>query len=447
MTARATTSRAATTARQIPATTNRRVATSAKRAQPAATQTLRGPQRERHDPDYLLLFSIVALAAMGILMVYSSTGVNSLLVDDPIGDVGSQVLWGVLGVIAMLVLMRIDYRYLRAVSVPAFLVAVALLVLVLLPAIGPIEPQVINDSARWLKIGPLPAMHPAEFAKLALVVYLAHWLARRGLQVRSFTNGMLPFLFIVLPILALVMLEPDLGTTGVLAMIALTMLFVAGGSLLQMAALAPVGIAALVFVVNLQPYQLSRVETFLNPWLVASGDGYQTVQGLLAMGSGGLFGIGLGQGSQPGSLVLPQAQNDFVFAHVSQELGFIGGIAVICLFLLFAYRGIRVALGAPDTFGALLAVGITGWLVLQAFINIAVVVVLVPTTGITLPFVSDGGSSLLVSFAAIGILLSVSRETSPRGTWNDADPDRRRWYRRPHLPRSGGRPVSSRAGA
>ncbi len=130
-----------------------------------------------------------------------------------------------------------------------------------------------------------------------------------------------------------------------------------------------------------------------------------------------------------------------------QELGFVGGIAVICLYLLFAYRGIRVALGAPDTFGALLAVGITGWLVLQAFINIGVVVVLVPITGITLPFVSDGGSSLLVSFAAIGILLSISRETLPRGTWNDADPDRRRWYRRPRLPRAGRRPVSSRAGA
>jgi len=436
-----------TTARPIPAGTARRQASSAKRAQPAASQTLRGPQRERHDPDYLLLLSVVALAAMGILMVYSSTGVNSLLGNDPFGDVGSQVVWGVLGVIAMLVLMRIDYRYLRLISIPAFIIAVGLLVVVLLPAMGPIEPQVINESARWLKIGPFPALHPAEFAKLALVIYLAHWLARRGLQVRSFVNGLVPFMFIVGPVLALVILEPDLGTTGVLALTALTMLFVAGGSLLQMAVLAPVGIAAVAFLVHLHPYQLTRVQTFLDPWAVADGDGYQTVQGLLAMGTGGFFGIGLGQGSQPGSLVLPQAQNDFVFAHVAQELGFIGGIAVIGLFLLFAYRGIRVALGAPDTFGALLATGITGWLILQAFINLAVVLVLVPTTGITLPFVSDGGSSLLVSFAAIGILLSVSRETLPRGTWNDADPDRRRWYGRPRLPGAGGRPVSTRAGA
>ena len=408
----------------------------------------RGPQRERHEPDYLLLLSVIALVALGLLMVYSSSGVDSLIRDgDPFTLVGPQAMWAVLGVIAMLVVMRVDYRYLRLVSVAGFLLALALLVIVLLPPIGPLRPVEVGGSARWLRIGPLPQMHPAEFAKLALVVYLAHWLTRRGTRVASFRDGLLAFLLIVGPPLALVVIEPDLGTTGVLALSALTMFFVAGGSVLQLAAVAPLASVALAFVVTSSHYQMARVQAFLDPWADPQGTGFHTVQGLLAMGMGGAFGIGLGEGRQPGALHLPAAQNDFVFALVAQELGLIGGLAVIACYLLLAYRGIRIALSAPDTFGALLAIGITGWLTFQAFINIGVVVVLLPITGITLPFVSAGGSSLLVSFAAVGILLSISRETLPKGTWNDADPDRRRWHRRPRLPGVGRRAQPARAGA
>lgn len=414
--------------------------------QPSAqVQSLRGPQRERHEPDYLLLFSVVALSAMGILMVYSSTGVSGLLNDDPFEVVGPQAFWAVLGVVAMLFMMRVDYRYLRLISVPAFIVAVALLVLVLLPSIGPIEPVTKNGSARWLQIGPLPTMHPAEIAKMALVIYLAHWLARKGSRTGSFVHGFVPFLLLTVPLLLLIYLEPDLGTTGVLALTAFTMFFVAGGSIAQLALAVPIGVAGLVVLVSQSSYQMERVNAFLNPWSDPQGIGFHTVQGLLALGQGGPLGIGLGESRQPGALHLPQSENDFVFALVGQELGFIGGLLVIGLYLLLAYRGIKIALGAPDTFGALLATGVTAWLVLQAFINIGVVVVLLPITGITLPFVSAGGSSLVVSFAAVGILLSVSRETLPRGTWNDADPDRRRWYRRPRLPGAGRRPVTARA--
>jgi len=246
-------------------------------------------------------------------------------------------------------------------------------------------------------------------------------------------------------VLLLVVLEPDLGTTGVLTLTAFTMFFIAGGSLWQLAALLPVGLGAVYYVVTHNAYQMARVEAFLDPWADPRGIGFHTVQGLLALGSGGLTGIGLGESRQPGALQLPAAQNDFVFAVVGQEMGLLGGLAVIGLFLLLAYRGIRIALSAPDTFGALLATGITAWLVMQAFINIGVVVVLLPITGITLPFLSAGGSSLLVSFAAVGILLSISRETVSRGTWNDADVDRRRRYRRPHLSRTGRRPLAPRA--
>ncbi|HUG48695.1 MAG TPA: putative lipid II flippase FtsW [Candidatus Limnocylindria bacterium] len=406
----------------------------------------RGPQRERHEADYVLLLAVAALAALGVLMVYSSTGVSALLErDDPFAVVGPQAMWAVLGVIVMLVMMRVDYRYLRMLSVPGFAVALVLLVLVLLPPMGPLRPIEVNGASRWLQIGPLPTMHPAEFAKLALVVYLAHWLARRGGRAGSLVHGLLPFLCIVGPVLLLVMLEPDLGTSGVLALTAFTMFFVAGGSLWQLALLLPAGLAAVAVVVLNSGYQLQRVQAFLDPWADAQGIGFHTVQGLLALGSGGLLGIGLGQSRQPGELQLPAAQNDYVFAVVGQELGLMGGLAVIGLFLLLAYRGLRVALGAPDTFGSLLATGITAWLVLQAFVNIGVVVVLIPVTGITLPFLSAGGSSLLVSFAAVGILLSISRETLPRGTWNDADADRRRRYGRPRLPGTGRRPVAGRA--
>jgi cell division protein FtsW len=412
----------------------------------AAAALARGPQRERHEPDYILLLSVAALAALGVLMVYSSTGVNSMIErDDPFAVVGPQAMWAVLGVLAMAVIMRLDYRYLRLVSVPAYVIALVLLVLVLLPPIGPIRPIEASGAARWLQIGPLPAMHPAEFAKLALIVYLAHWLARRGGRAGSLLHGLLPFLFIAGPVLLLIVLEPDLGTTGVLTLTAFTMFFVAGGSLWQLALLLPAGLAGVAVVVAHSNYQLLRVQAFLDPFADPRGIGFHTVQGLLALGSGGLTGIGLGESRQPGALQLPAAQNDFVFAVLSQELGLLGGLAVIGLFLLLAYRGIRIALGAPDTFGALLATGITAWLVLQAFINIGVVVVLLPITGITLPFLSAGGSSLLVSFAAVGILLSISRETVSRGTWNDADAHRRRRYGRPHLPGAGRRAVPGRA--
>jgi len=356
-------------------------------------------------------------------------------------------VWGLLGAVLMVVIMRIDYRYLRVVSVPAFIAALVLLVIVMLPPIGPIRPIEAGGSARWLQIGPLPQMHPAEFAKLALVIYLSHWLARRGTKTASFTEGLLPFLAILGVVVGLVFIEPDLGTTGVLALTGLTMFFVAGGRLSHFAVLVPAGVAAVAVAVTMSDYQMQRVKAFLDPWADAQGIGHQTIQGLLALGTGGATGIGLGQSRQPGGLSLPQSQNDFVYALVGQELGFIGALAVIALYLLLAYRGLRIALGAPDTFGALLATGITAWLVIQAFINMAVVLVLLPITGITLPFVSAGGSSLLVSFAAVGILLSISRETLSRGTWNDADSHRGRWHRRPRLPGAGRRALPTRAGA
>ena len=399
-----------------------------------ASHKLVGVRRERHGPDYTILVSVVALAAIGILMVYSSSAIRSYVrQDDTLADVGPQLFWAIAGILAMAVTMRIDYRWWRLGSVPLYLVALGLLVLVLLPAMGPFRPIEVGGSARWLRIGPLPALHPAEFAKLALVVYLAHWMARRGPRISSVLHGTLPFFLIAGPIIVLVLKEPDLGTTGVLTLTAFTMFFVAGANLWQFALLVPAGLVAVWRVINSHPYMMERINAYLDPWTDPKGIGFHTIQGLLALGLGGILGSGLGQSRQAGGLYLPNPSNDFIFAVVAEEFGLVGGVVVVGLFVAFAYAGMKVALGAPDTFGGLLAAGITAWLTIQAFINIAVVVNLLPITGITLPFLSAGGSSLVVSFAAVGILLSVSRETQPRGTWNDADPDRRGRNGRAHL--------------
>ncbi|HET9435923.1 MAG TPA: putative lipid II flippase FtsW [Candidatus Limnocylindrales bacterium] len=388
-------------------------------------------RRERHQPDWSILIAVVALAAVGILMVYSSSAMRAYVQqDDTLAIVGPQILWAALGVLAMLVTMRIDYRYLRLVSLIGYLGAVVLLVLVFVPSLN----KVVGGSARWLVIGPLPAIHPAEIAKLALVVYLAHWMASRGTRIASFRSGTVPFLLIAVPVIALVFKEPDLGTTTVIAATAFTMFFVAGARLWQFGAMGLLGVLA-VIVVGLREYQLLRIRTFLDPWQDPLGAGFHTIQGLLALGLGGIFGSGLGESRLAGGLYLPNAWNDFIFAIIGEEFGFIGAAGVVALFVVLAWAGLRTALRAPDTFGALLAVGITAWLCLQAFINIGVVVALLPVTGITLPFISAGGSSLIISFAAAGILLSISRETVERTNQEtDAPADRRRRDGRPHLP-------------
>ena len=355
-------------------------------------------RRERHQADYVILVVVVALTALGILMVYASSAIKGYLSQDAdtFATVGPQIQWAILGMLAMAVMMRVDYRYLRLVSVPLYVVAILLLVLVFVPQFN----IVVGGSARWLKLGPLPAIHPAEIAKLALVVYLAHWLAGRGGRIHGFWGGTVPFLLIVAPIIALVFKEPDLGTTGVITMTVFTMFFVAGANLVHLAVIGSGALMAMI-VVGLRGYQLDRIRVWQDPWLDRLGNGFHTVQGLLALGVGGLLGTGLGASK----VFVPNAFNDFIFAEVGQEFGLLGSVAVIGLFLILAYSGVRIALAAPDTFGALLAAGITAWLCLQAFLNIGVVVALLPITGITLPFISAGGSSLIISFAAVGILL------------------------------------------
>jgi cell division protein FtsW len=399
-------------------------------------------KRERHEPEYGILVATVALAAIGILMVYSSSAIKAYLSakGDPFAIVGPQIQWAALGLVAMLIMMRVDYRWLRVASVPLLLVGIGGLLLVFIPSIN-VE---VGGSARWLKIGPLPAVHPAEFMKLAMVVYLATWFAKRGRAVHGFFSGTIPFLVIVAPIVMLVLLEPDLGTSSVLAFTAFTMFFLAGANVLHLVGMATAAVPAVVLMF-MRGYQMDRIMAWLNPWASSAGDGFHSVQGYYALALGGLLGAGLGESRLAGGLFLPNAFNDFIFAIIGEEFGLVGAGLVIFLFLALGYLGIRTSLGAPDTFGAMLAAGVTAWICLQAFINIGVVVGLIPVTGIPLPFVSAGGSSLIISFAAVGILLSVSRETVEKGTWNDAPADRGRGDGRSHLPGPRRRPIAPRS--
>jgi len=413
------------------------------RAIPATRQKVGEVRRERHQPDYVILVAVVGLVAVGLLMVYSSSAMASYIQNEPtFKEVGPQMVWAAVGLIGMAITTRIDYRYWRLLSVPMYAVAVILLAIVLfVPSLN----YVVAGSARFLRIGPLPLFHPAEFAKLALIVYLAHWFAKRGGSVHEFWRGTAAFLVITAPVVLLVVREPDLGTSAVIALTGFAMFFIAGANLAHLLALGSSAVVGAVAVIATHPYQLDRIRAFINPYSDAQGAGFHTIQGLMALGLGGVFGAGLGESRLAGGLFLPNAYNDFIFAIIGEEFGFIGAGIVIALFVLLAYQGIRIALAAPDTFGGLLAAGITAWVCIQAFINIGVVVALVPVTGITLPFVSAGGSSLAITLTAVGILLSVSRETVEKGTWNDASADRGRGHGRAHLPGPRRRPVTARA--
>ena len=396
---------------------------------PSAIGPKGGPKRDLHDPDWVIVVAVIALAAVGILMVYSASAIDSYAKSrNTFQMVAPQIGAGLAGLAAMIVLARVDYRYLRKASIVIAAIAIVLLVAVLVPSVGVVR----NSSARWIQLGPFFEIHPSEVAKLALVIYMAHWLATRGTRIKSFFDGTVPFWIIVLPFVVLVAREPDLGTTSVIVLIALVLFFVAGASFLHLAMAVAGGIVgAVVLVMTVGAYPLQRIQVFLDPWSDPANAGYHTIKGLEALGAGGIFGTGLGNDR----VLVPNDYNDFIFSVIGQELGFVGGLVVIGLFVAFAWAGIRTAMRAPDTFGGLLAAGITAWICFQAIINISVVLALVPVTGITLPFVSQGGSSLVVSFAAVGILLSISRETVERG-WVNASADRGRGYGRTYLPGS-----------
>ena len=359
----------------------------------------------RHRPDMVLLGTILALLAIGFVMVYSSSAVRGyILFDDPYHFLKMEVLWIILGLGAMALSMLVDLRLLRKFAKPILFIAIALLIAVKIPGVG----RRVNGADRWIGIGPL-SIQPSEVIKLSMVLVMAHLLALEPHKIQSFRKGVLPILALLGVIAGLIMLQPDLGTTLVIAATAFFMLIAAGARATHIGSLIGIGLGLVVASILAAPYRMRRIFAFLDPWADPLGKGYQTIQALLALGPGGLFGLGLGQSRQK-FLYLPENHTDFIFAMIGEELGFVGASLVILLFFLFAWRGFRVAMRAPDPFMGFLAVGLTAMVLIQAMINMGVVSGVLPVTGITLPFISYGGTSLVFTMLGVGVLLNISRE-------------------------------------
>ena len=376
------------------------------------------PRRTSYD--LVLVVVVLALTLVGIAMVYSASGIKALdALDDPRYFLGWQSVWAALGLVGMIAASRIDYHRYRVLVLPLLAVAIVLLVAVLIPSIG----TNVNGASRWLRFGPV-GLQPAELAKLALILYLAFWLGARRDRIGQGGTA-IGFVIIAGLVVGLVFAEPDLGTTIVIGAIALVMFFAAGARLWMFGALALLsGVLALAGALS-HPERVERLMTFIDPWKDPRNAGYQAIQMLYGLALGGVSGEGLGAGREKFGF-LPFPYTDSIFAILGDELGLVGTLSVILLFLVLAYRGVRIALRAPDAAGALIATGITTWLVFQAWVNMAVVASLIPMTGITLPFISYGGSSLCVGLIAVGILLNVGRQAAPAPATVPRAPRRRR---------------------
>jgi cell division protein FtsW len=348
---------------------------------------------------------VAVLLFIGLVMVLSASSVEALR------EYGSswvffvrQVLWVVLGIGALALTARVDYRRWRRLGVLLVGGSLALLALVLVPGIG----VAVGGASRWLGVGQF-RVQPSELAKLALLVFAADLLARRHEHVGDYRLTVVPVLTVLGAVGGLVMLQPDMGTATVLTVIALTVLFVAGTPLPAMSSIvAGASVLALLFAWSAD-YRRARLTAFLDPWSDAGNTGYQIAQSLIGQAEGGLTGVGLGASRAKWGF-LPNAHTDFIFAILGEEAGLLGSLLVVALFAGFAVLGIRTAFRAPDRFGTLLAAGITAWVVGQAVVNVGAVVGVLPVTGVPLPFVSFGGSSLVITMAATGILLNVARQ-------------------------------------
>ncbi|MAG59450.1 putative lipid II flippase FtsW [Candidatus Woesebacteria bacterium] len=346
--------------------------------------------------DKHLLFVVLALSLFGVMMVFNASGVDATRnFGDQFFFAKRQLIWAAFGALGLLFFSRIPYQLLQRFALPIFGISLLLLGLVLLPNFG------ISSlgASRWLEIGPI-VFQPAEFAKLALVIYLAAILAKN--------RSLVLFLITVGLTTGLVLVEPDLGTAAVIAAIGLVIYFVSGAPLWYFFAILPAALISGLILTLTSAYRKERLMTFLNPEIDPLGTSYHIRQILIALGSGGLFGMGLGQSRQK-YLFLPEPTTDSIFAIIGEELGFIGSAAVVLAFIYIIWKGFTIASRVSDPFGKLLAVGVTSWIGIQAVVNLSSMVAFIPLTGVPLPLLSYGGSSLITMLAAVGILLNVSK--------------------------------------
>ncbi|MDQ6709621.1 MAG: putative lipid II flippase FtsW [Candidatus Dormibacteraeota bacterium] len=401
---------------------------------PRRTRSLAGSTLWRRG-DKSLILAVATLSAFGLVMVFSASEVQGWLwFHNAAYYFERQLVWLGLGLVLLWFGAHLDYHRLRPLAGPLGALTMVLLVLVLLPHFG----REAYGARRWLQFGPL-SMQPAELAKATVIVFMAVWLERHRDRLTSLERGVVPFLALLGLVVAMIILERDLGTTMIVAAILLAQFLVAGGKKRHLLLLLLiVGLAGFVFI-RMEPYRLHRIMAFLNPWSDPLNTGFQSIQSVLALGSGGIFGLGLGQSIQKYQW-LPFAHTDFIFAIVGEETGLIGTTGVLALFGLFAYRGYRIALKAPDALGSLLACGVTTWVAFEALINIAAVTVTLPTTGIPLPFISYGGSSLAITLLAVGILMNVAMQGEKVGWIRHAGIDLGRRNGRTLVPSDRGRP-------
>ena len=352
--------------------------------------------------DFGFFLTVMILLSFGLIMVFSASSASAFYsVGDSYFFVKKQLMWTVVGLFVMFFMTSYDYKKLGKLALP--ILGVSIILLIAVPFIG----NEVNGAKRWLGFGGL-SIQPSEVAKLAIIIFFSNSLAKRHDKLKFFFKGLVPYLCIIGVFAGLLMLEPHLSGTGVIFLTGVILLFTAGARIWHFVVMAVpviVGVAAAIMVA---PYRMKRVTTFIDPFQDKLGDGWQIIQSLYAIGSGGLFGLGLGRSRQK-FLYIPEPHNDFIFSIICEELGLIGAITVIVLFLILIWRGIKIAVNAPDVFGSLMATGIISLIAVQVVINIAVVTSSMPVTGMPLPFFSAGGSSLVFLMAGIGIVLNISR--------------------------------------
>lgn len=372
-------------------------------ALPWSTVSTRAPKRV--GMDHILLFVAIMLALVGLVMIFSASAVVAgQKHHDSWYYLKRQLAWLTLGLVLLHVASRVDYIWWRRLALPLLGLIIVLLVVVLIPSVG----VSANGARRWLRLGSI-SIQPAEMAKLIGTIYLAAYLAKKEDRLRHFSTGLLPALLIIGIISGLVLMEPDLGTIVVIGLVTAGMLFLGGARITHLLSLVPVTLVGVAALIWLSPYRWQRLIAFFYPERDPTGAGFQINQSFLAFGSGGLFGVGLGEGKQK-LFFLPEAHTDFVLALVGEELGFVGAGIIVLSFALFVIRGFQISTRARIPFGRYLGIGITTLIGIQALINACVVTGLLPTKGLTLPFVSYGGSSLVISLTGVGILLNISRD-------------------------------------
>ncbi|MDO8587970.1 MAG: putative lipid II flippase FtsW [Armatimonadota bacterium] len=386
--------------------------------------------------DFTLFLTTMCLFGIGILMVFDASFAKAADMKMTGGDswyfVKRQLIFGVAGLAMMFGMMRLRLETLRRMALPLLIASIGLLVLVLIPGIG----VRANGAARWLPVGPF-RFQPSEFAKFAVVIYLAAALSGQNFRVRKFWSGMFIHLTIVGLVAGLVLVEPDMGTSSLIVINTLIMLFVAGALSRHLACLAGAGVLGFGALAVVEPYRLARLITFLDPMKDKFGKGYQIVHSLVALGSGGLLGRGLCEGRE--KFYIPAAQTDFIFSTLGEEAGLLGSLVVLALFGLLTYRGLSIANRAKSPYYTLLAAGLTAMVSAQAIINVCVVTSSMPATGVPLPFVSYGGSALMFALMAAGLLLNISQNTNATTDRSVEEIDEgradRRRDRRSHIPR------------